>query len=141
MSGNVKSLKIYTDGAARGNPGPSASAYLIVSGIDIIHQGVTFIGIATNNIAEYQAIINALKIAQKYHTGHIQIYSDSKLAVNQITNKWKINYPHLLDLVKIIRRLMKKFQKVEIFHVKRNHPYIQKCDQLCNERLDAETKT
>jgi ribonuclease HI len=140
MSGNVKSLKIYTDGAARGNPGPSASAFLIISGKDIIHQGVTFIGNATNNIAEYQAIINALKIAQKYHAGHIQIYSDSKLAVNQITNKWKINYPHLLELVKEIRLLMKYFHKVEVFHVKRNHPYIQQCDQMCNARLDEETK-
>jgi ribonuclease HI len=140
MSGNIKTLKIYSDGAARGNPGPAASAFLIVSGKEIIHQGVSFIGIATNNTAEYQAIINALKNAQKYHADHIQIYSDSKLAVNQITNRWKINYPHLLELVKEIRQLMKKFQKAELFHVKRNQPYIQKCDQMCNELLDAETK-
>ena len=133
-------LKIYTDGAARGNPGPAASAFLIVSGKEIIRQKVEYIGIATNNTAEYKAIIHALNAAQKFHMGRVQIYTDSKLAVNQITNKWKINYPHLLNLVKQIRRLMEKFQEVEISHVKRNNPYIQKCDQLCNERLDAETK-
>ncbi|TFF84133.1 MAG: ribonuclease HI family protein [Promethearchaeota archaeon] len=134
-------LNIYTDGAARGNPGPAASAFLIVSGNEIIHQNVDYIGTATNNTAEYNAIINALTTAQKVHKGRIQIYTDSKLAVNQITNKWKINYPHLLNLVKQIHRLMKKFKNVEISHVTRDHPYIQKCDQLCNEQLDVETRT
>jgi ribonuclease HI len=133
-------LKIYTDGAARGNPGPAASAFLIVSGKNIIHEGVEYIGIATNNTAEYYAIINALKTAREFHSEDLQIYTDSKLAVNQITKKWKINFPHLLNLAKTIWRLMTKFQKVELFHVKRNHPYIRRCDQLCNERLDKETK-
>ncbi|TFG17198.1 MAG: ribonuclease HI family protein [Promethearchaeota archaeon] len=134
-------LKIYTDGAARGNPGPAASAFLIVIEKQIIHQNVDYIGSATNNTAEYKAIISALQSAQKYNKDIIEIYTDSKLAVNQITDKWKINYPHLLNLVKEIRRLMAKFRKVNIFHVKRTHPYIQKCDQLCNERLDAEPKS
>ena len=134
----VNLLKIYTDGAARGNPGPAASAYLIVSGEEIIQQDVKYIGNSTNNTAEYKAIINALLAAQKFHTGQVQIYTDSKLAVNQITNKWKINYPHLSKLVKEIHQLIKNFQNVEIFHVKRNHTYIQKCDQLCNQRLDLE---
>jgi len=134
----VNILKIYTDGAARGNPGPAASAYILVSGEKIIQQDVVYIGISTNNTAEYKAIINALQAAQQFHTGRVQIYTDSKLAVNQITNKWKINYPHLLKLVKKIHQLTKTFQEVEVFHLKRSHPYIQKCDQLCNERLDSE---
>lgn len=132
-------LKIYTDGAARGNPGPAASAFLLVSGEEIIQQEVFYIGNSTNNTAEYQAIINALRTAQKFHKGQVQIYTDSKLAVNQITNKWKINYPHLLKLVREIQQLIKKFKKVEIFHVRRNNPYIQKCDQLCNDQLDSKT--
>ena len=135
----VNILEIYTDGAARGNPGPAASAYLIVSGEEIIQQDVNYIGNSTNNTAEYKAIINALLAAQKFHTGVIQIYTDSKLAVNQITKKWKINYPHLLKFVKEIHQLIKKFQKVEIYHVRRNNHYIQLCDKLCNERLDLET--
>lgn len=133
-------LKIYTDGAARGNPGPAASAFLIISGNEIIHQKVDFIGNATNNTAEYKAIINALKSIQKFHKGSVQIFSDSKLAINQITKKWKINYPHLLEYAKEAQRLMNHFQNVEMRHVKRNNPYIQICDQLCNERLDAEIK-
>lgn len=134
----INLLKIYTDGAARGNPGPAASAFLLVSGELIIQQKAFYIGNSTNNTAEYKAIIKALKAAQKFYKGRVQIYSDSKLAVNQISNKWKINYPHLLKLVKQIHQLMKNFENVEIVHVKRNHPQIQKCDQLCNERLDSE---
>jgi ribonuclease HI len=131
-------LKIYTDGAARGNPGPAASAFLLVSGKEIIQKDVLYIGNSTNNTAEYKAIINALRAAQKFHQGNVQIYTDSKLAVNQITNKWKINYPHLLQLVREIQQLIKKFKTVEVFHVRRNNPYIQKCDKLCNDRLDSE---
>ena len=131
-------LKIYVDGASRGNPGPAASAFLFVHNGKIIQDECVFIGTATNNTAEYQAIINALKAALKFSRGHIQVYSDSNLAVQQINKKWKINYPHLSKMCGEVYKLCEKFENVEFFHVGRDNPYIQKCDKLCNERLDAE---
>jgi len=131
-------LKIYVDGASRGNPGPAASAFLLVYNDTIIHEECDFIGTATNNTAEYRAIINALKVAERFSREHIQVYSDSNLAIQQINKKWKINYPHLSKMCKEVYKLCKKYEKVEFFHVGRNNPYIQKCDTLCNERLDAE---
>jgi len=131
-------LKIYTDGASRGNPGPSASAFLFVHNDNIIHDECAFNGTATNNTAEYKAIINALKVAEKFSRGHVQVYSDSNLAIQQINKKWKINYPHLSKMCSEVYKLCEKYEKVEFFHVGRNNPYIQKCDKLCNERLDAE---
>jgi len=131
-------LKIYTDGAARGNPGPAACCFLFVHDGQIIHKGCDFIGTATNNTAEYRAIINALKVAEKFHTEHLQVFSDSYLAIQQINRKWKINSPHLSDLLNKIFKLSKKYKNIEFIHVKRNNPYIKKCDTLCNERLDAE---
>ncbi|MHA1461382.1 MAG: ribonuclease HI family protein [Promethearchaeota archaeon] len=131
-------LKIYTDGASRGNPGPAASAFIFVHNDIIIHDECVFIGTATNNTAEYQAIISALKTAERFSRGHIQVHSDSNLAVQQINKKWKINYAHLSKMCKEVYKLREKYEKVEFFHVGRNHPYIQKCDKLCNERLDAE---
>jgi len=131
-------LKIYVDGASRGNPGPAASAFLFVYNGTIIHDECDFIGTATNNITEYRAIINALKVAERFSRGHIQVYSDSNLAIQQINKKWKINYPHLTKLSSQVYKLCEKYEKVEFFHVRRNNPYIQKCDKLCNERLDAE---
>jgi len=131
-------LKIYTDGAARGNPGPAAYAFLLVHNDTIIHQGSGFIGTTTNNAAEYQAIINALKAAEKFHREHIQVFSDSNLAVQQINRKWKINYPHLSELCSEVYQLCNKYEGVEFFHVGRNNSYIQKCDELCNSQLDKE---
>ncbi len=131
-------LKIYVDGASRGNPGSAASAFLFVHNDTVIHDECEFIGNATNNTAEYQAIINALKVAVKFSRGHIQVYSDSNLAVQQINKKWKINYPHLSKMCAEVHKLCEKFEKVEFFQVGRSNPYIQKCDTLCNERLDAE---
>ncbi len=131
-------LKIYVDGASRGNPGPAASAFLFAHNENVIYDECDFIGTATNNIAEYQAIIKGLRVAKKFSRGHIQVYSDSNLAVQQINKKWKINYPHLSKMCSEVYKRCENYEKVEFFHVGRNNPYIQKCDKLCNERLDAE---
>ncbi len=130
-------LKIFTDGASRGNPGPAAAAFIFVHNEVVIHEECNYIGSATNNTAEYQAIIGALKAADGVHRGHLQVYSDSNLAVQQINKKWKINYPHLSKLCSEVYRLCEKYEQVEFFYVGRRNPYIQICDTLCNERLDA----
>jgi ribonuclease HI len=135
---NHNPLEIYTDGAARGNPGPAAFAFLFVQQNKIIYKDSLFIGNTTNNSAEYIAIIEALKHAKKNYKGLIHIFSDSNLAIQQINNKWKVNYPHLLKLRTEVHHLSKKFEKVEFFHVRRDNYYIQICDKMCNERIDAE---
>ena len=129
-------LKIYTDGAVRGNPGPAAYAFIFIQNDEIIHKESRFIGNATNNTAEYQAIIHALKAADKFHRGHLQVFSDSNLAIQQINKKWKINASHLKKLCREVYSLTEKYKKVEFFHVSRDNRYIQKCDKLCNSRLD-----
>jgi ribonuclease HI len=131
-------LKIYTNGAARGNSGPDAYAFLFVHNDTVIHQSSGYIGTATNNTAEYKAIINALKAAEKFHRGHIQVFSDSNLVVQQINRKWKINYPHLSELCDEVYKLRNRYEKVEFFHVSRNNIVIQECDKLCNSQLDKE---
>lgn len=138
MNRKLENLKIYTDGAARGNPGPAACAFLFVHNNEIIYTDVSYIGIATNNQAEYQAIINALKNVGSFHPKHIKLFSDSKLVIQQLNRKWKINVPHLLKLSSQVFQMIDKFEKVDFFHVKRNDPFIKKCDLLCNERLDIE---
>ena len=69
-------LKIYVDGASRGNPGPAARPFLLVHNDNIIHDECLFIGTATNNNAEYQAIINALKAAEKFSRGHTNVHRE-----------------------------------------------------------------
>jgi ribonuclease HI len=129
-------LKIYTDGASRGNPGPAAYAFLFVHDNEIFYIVSGYIGAVTNNTAEYKAIIKALKAAEKFHRGDVKIFSDSNLAIQQINKKWKINYPHLSELCKEVYQLCQKYENVEFFHVGRKNKYIQKCDKLCNSQLD-----
>jgi len=129
-------LEIYVDGAARSNSGPAAWIFIFVVDDKIIHQNSDYIGKATNNIAEYTAIINALKEAEGWTRWHIKVYSDSKLAVNQINRAWRINKPHLSKLCDDVYNKRKKLEKVEFFHVKRSNKFIQECDSLCNKCLD-----
>jgi len=108
-------LKVYVDGASHGGPGPAASAFLFICNGKIIHEECDFIGTATNNTAEYRAIINALKVAEKFSRGHIQVYSDSNLAVQQINKKWKINYPRLSKMSDAAYRVCENYEKGEKF--------------------------
>ncbi|MFX1392202.1 MAG: ribonuclease HI family protein [Promethearchaeota archaeon] len=129
-------LEIYADGAARSNPGPAAWSFIFVLNNKLIHQNSDYIGNATNNTAEYTAVINALIEAEQWTRWHIKIYSDSQLAINQINRKWKINKPHLSILCANVHNKLKKFEKVEFIHVRRDNKFILKCDSLCNKCLD-----
>ena len=133
-SGDI--LEIYVDGACRGNPGPSASSFIFVKIKKVIHEKSEYIGNATNNIAEYTAILKALKEAEKFTRGEIKLYSDSQLAIKQINKEWRITKPYLSDLCNKIYKQREKFVKVEFFKVGRNNSFIQKCDLLGNKCLD-----
>lgn len=130
-------LEIYVDGASRGNPGPAAYAFIFIKENEIIHQKSAFIGNKTNNTAEYEAIINALKEAEKYSRWQINVFSDSQLVIRQINKVYRIKKSHLSLLCDSVYDRCKKFEKVDFFHVGRDNTYIQKCDLLCNKCLDA----
>ena len=129
-------LKIYVDGASRGNPDPASWAFIFVSDTQIIHQKSDYIGTNANNTAEYQAIINALIDAERFTRWDVKIHSDSQLVIKQINKEYRINKPHLADFCSEVYNLRKKFAKVDFFHVGRENHYIELCDSLCNECLD-----
>ena len=130
-------FEIYTDGASRGNPGPAAYAYLFLSGGTAIFETSSFLGDATNNTAEYRAIIAALEKAREYTGGPVTVFSDSELVIRQITSQYRITKPHLAELRKAVGALEPQFSSVLFRNVPRDNPFIQRCDQLCNETLDA----
>ena len=129
-------LEIYTDGASRGNPGPAAWAFVIFRDGRVLEQECGYIGEATNNTAEYHAIINALKKAKEYTTGKIRLYSDSELAVKQLNGIYKTKKPHLRELREEVDALSVQFERVIFSHVRRENPHIETCDALCNASLD-----
>ncbi|MBD3214091.1 MAG: reverse transcriptase-like protein [Candidatus Lokiarchaeota archaeon] len=131
-------LNIYVDGASRSNPGPSSYAFIFILGESIIKEKSEYLGEMTNNQAEYEAIKHSLKEAEKETRWKIKLFSDSKLAVNQLNKQWRITKEHLSKLCDEIYSQIRKFDEVKIFHVPRDNEYIQRCDELCNRCLDDE---
>lgn len=135
---NAGIFEIYTDGASRKNPGPAAFAFIIVQDGTILFEDSEYIGESTNNTAEYQAVIAALKKASEQFRGEIQVFSDSELVIRQITGKYRINQPHLKDLRREVARLEKLFPKIAFRNVPRENRFIGYCDSLCNKTLDSQ---
>jgi ribonuclease HI len=101
-------LNIYTDGGARGNPGPAAIGVVVKDQQNkVIHQFGQTIGKATNNIAEYQAVIAALEylITNQYQPSSINFFLDSKLVASQLNGLWKVKDANLRNKVIHIRQL------------------------------------
>ncbi|MCX6797149.1 MAG: ribonuclease HI family protein [Candidatus Doudnabacteria bacterium] len=127
---------INTDGGARGNPGPAGIGAVIKDGYGrLIGQHKKYIGKATNNTAEYKALILALEEAHKLKATQLQINMDSELVVRQMQGRYKIKEPGLKVLAQEAIRLIGKFKKVDFRHVPRE----QNCeaDKLVNEAIDA----
>ncbi len=130
-------VTLYTDGASRGNPGDAAWAYVIVQEGSIAASRSGYIGKATNNVAEYHAVINGLRAARAFTQGRLRVRSDSELVVRQLTGRYRIRKEHLAVLAGEVRELMRNFAEVRFESVPREHPCIKVADRLCNETLDA----
>jgi ribonuclease HI len=133
-------LDVYTDGASRGNPGLAAYAFIFVRNNEIIFEEAKTMGTATNNTAEYYAILSALKRAHEFATESIIVYSDSELVIKQINNQYRITKPHLAQLRAELAIVEKNFTDIHFRNVPREHLFIRRCDELCNQVLDLETK-
>jgi ribonuclease HI len=129
-------ITIYTDGASRGNPGPAAAAFIFLDGKDKLYENGSFLGTTTNNAAEYQAILSALKEVQQFTNNSIQLYSDSQLVIRQLNNVYNVKSKRLLPYYKKIQKVKEDFKQVSFRHVSRTNKYIKKCDALANEILD-----
>ncbi|HDS63039.1 MAG TPA: ribonuclease HI family protein [Methanofollis liminatans] len=133
----TQDLEIYTDGASRGNPGHAAYAFLFVKGGRAVLERSGYLGIATNNTAEYRAIIAALTEASRKIDGPVRVYSDSELVVRQITGAYRVNKEHLRELKDEVLRIAGQFPSVTFTSVRRTDPWIGRADELCNQELDA----
>lgn len=131
---------IYTDGASRGNPGPSAAGITISEDDSIIYKKGVYLGKMTNNQSEYNALIHALKIA-KLHGKNVKCYSDSELMVRQLNGEYKVKNPNIWELYNEIEQLKKKFEFISFEHVPRSTQGIKAVDKLANEVLDEHGKS
>lgn len=117
---NYDTLQIHTDGGSRGNPGPSASGYVITTTEDSeLERGGEYLGVTTNNQAEYQAVKLALENAAKYRPRKLQFFIDSELVVRQMNGQYRIRNRDLWPIHIDIKRLSAEYDSVTFTHVRR----------------------
>ncbi|WP_254273827.1 ribonuclease HI [Haloarcula marina] len=127
-------VHIYFDGASRGNPGPAAVGYVLVDDGGIVTEGNKTIGRATNNQAEYAALVTALEVATEYGFDEAHIRGDSELIVKQVRGEWNTNDPDLREQRVRVRELLTQFDEWHIEHVPRE--INDRADKLANDALD-----
>jgi len=125
---------LYFDGASRGNPGPAAVGWVLVDGDGIVAEGGERIGRATNNQAEYDALIRGLEVAADYGFSELQIRGDSELIVKQVRGEYDANEPTLREMRVAVHELLRSFDEWSIDHVPRE--VNERADDLANEVLD-----
>ena len=127
---------LYTDGGARGNPGPAGIGVVLRDEYGkVIGEIAQGIGEATNNVAEYAALIAGLELAHAQGVTELEVSMDSELVVSQLLGKWKIKKDTLRPLAVKARALMNRFDSCEIRHVRRE--LNADADRLANQGMDA----
>jgi len=128
--------RLFTDGGARGNPGPAAWAFVLetVDGVVLAEAG-TAIGIATNNVAEYSGLIAGLERARELGVTELEVVSDSELMVKQMRGEYRVKNDALRELSTRAARIGRSIGAVRYSAVRREHN--ERADRLVNDALDA----
>lgn len=132
-------VKIFTDGGARGNPGPAAIGVVIKDAKDkVLKTYSEYIGETTNNQAEYKALIKGLKLAKEFKPKEVHCYLDSELVVKQMKQEYKVKDKDLQPLFVKVWNLALGYKKVLYMHIRRN--LNTEADALLNIELDKRKK-
>jgi ribonuclease HI len=125
---------VYFDGASRGNPGPAAVGWVVVTSDGIVAEGGERIGETTNNRAEYEALIRGLEAARDYGLSAVDARGDSELVVKQLRGEYDVNHPELRERRARTLELLETFERYSIDHVPRE--INDRADKLANEAFE-----
>ena len=136
---NSNLIKIYSDGGARGNPGPAASAFVVIINRKVIYSENKYLGKATNNVAEYTAVLMAArwleKNKKKYVNYKVNFFMDSELLMKQLKGEYKVRSENLIPLMKKIKLILSEsHHSLNYAHVVRSKNTL--ADKLVNRSLD-----
>jgi len=134
LSSLSQPVNVYIDGASRGNPGDSGIGILFKDNNDNSKMFKKYIGIGTNNNAEYTALISALEIAMDSGLKEINVYTDSQLVANQINGSWKVKDSDIKILFSKAKELINNFSLFTITHIRREEN--SQADRLANEAIN-----
>jgi len=127
---------MFADGGSRGNPGPAASgAVLFDEGGAVLREVGTFLGVATNNVAEWTGLVTGLEAALELGIDDLAVRLDSELVVKQISGQYRVKHEGLIPLHAKAKVLLRKFARVDVQHVRRKENAA--ADALVNQVLDA----
>lgn len=135
---------MYADGGARGNPGPAAGAAVLLelekdgSDGEVIAEAAKYLGVATNNQAEYTGIIVGLEKARELGYNAVDVRLDSELAVRQLNGEYRVKNPELARLFLKIHNLSTHFRSINYSHVRREFNHL--ADAVVNKTIDAYIK-
>ncbi len=129
-------VKLYTDGGARGNPGPAAAGVVLVAADDgvVLHEEGLYLGTATNNVAEYRALLAGLTAAERIGAVEVDAFSDSELMVRQMIGKYRVKNEGLKPLHAEASQRSSRFDRCDFHHVRRERN--TRADALVNQALD-----
>jgi ribonuclease HI len=130
-------LTIFADGGSRGNPGPAASGTVLTDERGaVVREIARYIGVTTNNVAEWQGLINGLEAAVELGATEVVIRLDSELVVKQLKGIYRVKHPNMIPLHAKAKTLLRKFERFDIGHVPRKANAA--ADALVNAALDEE---
>jgi ribonuclease HI len=136
LSDGVK-VKVYSDGGARGNPGDAAYAYIICADDGrMIKQDSRYIGIATNNEAEYSGLLAGLEEAWNLGATEIDVIMDSELVIKQMRGEYRVKAKNLRPYFEEAKKRISGFERISFSHVRREDETISRADSLLNQELD-----
>ncbi len=133
----IRKVITYTDGASRGNPGHAGIGVLIFDEADQkLFQDHQYIGVCTNNEAEYRALLAALDRAYEMTQDEVECFLDSELVVRQLNGVYSLKSEKMAKFFEEVKSRVKKFNTVRFHHVPREHPRLQLADKLANKGID-----
>lgn len=139
MGSNIESAILWTDGAARGNPGPAGiGALLKTPSGEVLSADSAYLGEATNNVAEYKALLLGLERALALGVKKIEVRADSELLIKQIKGQYQVRNAGLRPLYEAALKLLSRFEASTLSHVRREHN--AEADRLANAGIDARPK-
>jgi ribonuclease HI len=129
------SLRLHVDGASRGNPGEAGfGVHVTTEDGSTVASLYGYLGKATNNVAEYQALLHGLRYAISRGASHVEVFSDSELLVRQIAGRYRVKSPGLLPLHREAQGLLARFERSRVAHVPRERN--TEADALANRAVD-----
>jgi ribonuclease HI len=131
----MSQLTVNVDGGARGNPGPAAIGVVVREGGEVIAEVGEKIGEATNNVAEYKALLKGIELAAAHGASELELLGDSELVVRQVEGRYKVKNAGMKELHEEVKRALLDFDSWSIRHVRRAEN--ADADRLVNEALDG----